>query len=850
MEKKEFIQAGLTSVEATEKLKKFGLNQLEPTKKISTFKIFLDQFTSPLVYILVIAGLITLFLREFTDSLIIFAAVFLNTLLGFYQEKKAQRALEALRTYLVQKVRVVRDSRVQLIDARQLVPGDVVILSIGVKVPADGLIIEGVDLSVNEAILTGESIPVKKTKVKNRMSEISTEDRFIDKIGNEYRVFAGTTVVTGIGKMLVTGTGMKTEIGKIGQAVGEVGDEKTPLQDQLAQLAKTLTIILGITCILIFIIGLRQSRDPIEMFKISVAVAVAAIPEGLVVTLTAILAIGMQRILARKALVRKLIAAETLGSVSVICADKTGTLTEGKMRVVEALINDQLPDSKQVIIQAAILCNDKRDPLETAMLQWAEKKLKKKNVTIKDIEKRYLRTDEVPFSSEKKYIATLHKIKNGPKIQNLLFVSGAPEMVLKMSRITAKEEKSWLENLNDYANKSYRLVGFAFKEIEGKENWKKEIGGFSWLGILVFEDPIRKGVEDVIQLIKNAGVDLKVITGDYLNTAASVFNRLKIRDGPLQPEEMITGEELDGLSQQELKDKVKKIILFARTSPQQKLKIVNALKENAEVVAMMGDGVNDAPALAKSDIAIVVNEASDVAKETADMVLLDSRFETIVYAIEEGRAIFENIKKVILYLLCSSFTEVILIGGSMLFGLPLPVSAAQILWVNLVEDSLPSIALAFEPEEKEVMDEPPRPRNFPILDLEMKTLIFIVGFFTDLLLLMLAYLLHKNIIHFSHGRSVVFIALGIDSLFYVFSCRSLRKPIWQKKPWENKLLVLSVFIGLWMLVLAIYYPPLKRLLKTESLEWSEWVFIFFLSMFKVLLIEITKYIFILGRKKV
>lgn len=818
---KDFLKTGLASVEARKRLGKFGPNEFKKKKEFSSLKLFFYQFKSPLVYILVLAGLVTLFLRDFTDSVVIFAAVFINTVLGFYQEYKAQKALAALQQLLAPKAKVIRDGKQKEIDASQIVPGDLVILTIGTRVPADGVLVEATDLTINEAILTGESMPVSK---KAAVSP--------DKLKKESSVFMGTNIVTGIAKMLVTKTGMATEMGKIGKAVEEIEEEETPLQIQLGKLAKILAMVVGAVTVAIFVFGGFLGYDPLEMFTTSVAVAVAAIPEGLVVTLTVILALGMQRILKRKAIVRKLLAAETLGSVSMICADKTGTLTEGKMQVVKADFVDQDLGRK-----AAILCNDMRDPLEVAMLSWAEQKLSNKE--IKKLKQDHPRLGEIPFSPQYKYIATLHP--------GLLLVSGAPEVILNRSKLADASLKVWQKRFDDYGKKGYRLVGFGYKKV-GKEKRKiktKDLKNIEWLGLLIYEDPVREGVKAALNECQRAGIKVKVITGDYLATALAVLRELGL-DGERHA---LTGDELEKMSPEQLKRRVDEIVLFARTNPEQKLKIVQALKDQGEVVAMMGDGVNDAPALAKADIGIVVGEASDVAKETADMVLLDSNFSTIVHAVEEGRTIFENIKKVVLYLLSDSFTEVILIGGSLLLRLPLPVTAAQILWVNLVEDTLPGIALAFEPEEKEIMAEPPRARGQPILDTELKTLIFIIGILTDLILLSLFYWLLKGFLHLHYIQTVMFVALGIDSLFICLACRSLRQTIFQKKFFSNKLLLFSLGIGFLLLALAVYLPFLQTFLRTHPLGVKEWLVLFTLGVFNLVAIETTKWVFIVRHKK-
>ncbi len=818
--KKSFIESGLASAEARERLQKFGPNQLAKKREFSSLKLFLFQFKSPLVYVLVFAGVVTLFLREFTDSIVIFAAVLLNTFLGFYQERKAQKSLAALRSLLAPKAKVIREGKQEEIAATEVVPGDLVVLTIGSRVPADGVLLEATDFSLNEAILTGESMPVDKKAAADS-----------EKADKKNQAFMGTTVLTGIAKMEVTQTGMETEMGKIGKSLIEVEEEATPLQVQLEKLAKVIALVVGAITLLIFLLGELLGYQPVEMFTTSVAVAVAAIPEGLVVTLTVILALGMQRILKRKAVVRRLVAAETLGSVSVICADKTGTLTEGEMKVVKADFAEE-----ELGVKGAILCNDMRDPLEVAMWDWAVEQ----KVDPKILQEKNPRLDEIPFSPKDKYIATLHP--------ELLFISGAPEVILSLCEMKNSELKAWQEKFDEYGNKGYRLVGFGYKKMAGskKKIEKADLKRCQWLGVLIYEDPVRVGVKPALKECQRAGIKVKVITGDYASTAVAVLKQL---DFEVDPKQVVVGVELEKISERELRKKVSEIVLFARTTPEQKLKIVKALKENEEVVAMTGDGVNDAPALKQADIGIVVGEASDVAKEMADMVLLDSKFSTIVHAIEEGRNIFENIKKVALYLLADSFTEIVLIGGSILLRLPLPFTAAQILWVNLVEDSLPAIAFAFEPKEKELMAEPSRPRDQPILDTELKVLIFIIGITTDIILLALFYWLLKGFLHLHYIQTVMFVALGIDSLFIALACRSLRKPFFRHNLFANRFLNISLGLGLLFLILAVYFPPLQVLLKTHPLGTHEWLFLLGIALLDFFAIELTKWAFLIRQKK-
>mgnify|MGYP001559838205 CR=1 FL=1 len=668
----------MSQTEAEARLKQFGENKLRKKKEVRWLRVLLFQFKSPLIYVLVIASGVTLVLGDVVNAAVIGAAVALNTILGFYQEIKAEKSLEALSKMLTPKAKVIRGGERQMIEASQVVAGDICILEIGERVPGDGEIIEADSLSLNEAVLTGESEAVKKH------------------IGDE--VFMGTTVSSGIARMRVKKTGPSTALGAIAESLIGIKEEPTPLQKQLARLAKKLAVMVGIICLAIFGAGLLAGKPLVEIFITAVALAVSAIPEGLAVALTVVLAIGMQRIFKRKALVRRLVVAETLGGVTVICVDKTGTLTEGKMTVIGALTTNEV-----LLRKAAVLCNDMRDPLETAMNDWARHapqqprgKPGKPNNRISESsafaeQELVERLDTLPFDPKKKYIATLHQSQLDAG-QALLLVSGAPEVILNKSGLSEKEKQEWLEKLITEAKKGHRLVGFAYKEINCRKIKESEIENLKWLGCLVYEDPLRKGVKEALMEAKRAGIKVKVITGDYRHTAEAIMNKLSLQAEELKPTQIMEGYELEKLSSEELDKRIEEVVLFCRTSPEQKLRIVEALQDNQEVVAMTGDGVNDAPAIKKADIGIVVEGASAVAQETADMVLLDSNFSTIIGAVEEGRNIFINLKKIVLYLMSDTFSEIILVIASVVLGLPLAITASQILWINLIVDFLPYFA--------------------------------------------------------------------------------------------------------------------------------------------------------------
>jgi len=817
------MEKGLSQIEAEKRLKKFGENKLKGKKRVSWLRVLLEQFKSPLIYILVIASGITLALGDVIDASVIGAAVVLNTILGFYQEMKAERSLEALSKMLTPKAKVMRDGKRVMIEASVVVPGDICILELGERVPADGVVVEADSLSCDEAILTGESKAVDKKR--------------------QAQVFMGTTIASGIGKMEVEKTGQETEVGKIAEKLTETVEEKTPLQKQIGVFSKKLAIMVGIISLVILIAGLAVGDPFVEIFTTAVAVAVAAIPEGLAVSLTVILAIGMQRIFKRKSLVRKLVAAETLGSVTVICADKTGTLTEGKMRVVKGVIGEgkdcPVGDGENLLVRSAVLCNDRRDPLEVGMLEWAKGKSKADEV--EKIKEKYPRLDEIPFHPRHKYIATLHKRKE--VVRNLLLMSGAPEVIVKRSDLSEKKQAEWLKKFEEEGRKGYRLIGFAFKEIKKKRVTDGDIRDLKCVGYLVFEDPVRQGVKEALEAVEQAGIKVKVITGDYRVTAEAVLKKLGIGEKSLKTEQIMEGYELEKVSDEELKERIGKVVLFARINPEQKLKIVEALQKKGEVVAMTGDGVNDAPAVKKADIGIVVESASAVAKETADMVLMDSNFATIVAAVEEGRGIFVNLRKIILYLLSDSFAEVVLVLGSMALGMPLPITAAQILWVNLVDDGLPDFALTLEPKPADLMKHKPAGHKRELLDTEIKLLIVLISIVTGGLGLVVFWWYLKTTGDIMLARTVTFTMLGIDSLLYVFSCKSLKEPLWKENIFDNKWLIGAVLIGASFQLMAIYLPSLQTVLKTVALGVNEWGVILAGSLLVIGVIEGVKWRF-------
>ncbi|MEO8582017.1 MAG: HAD-IC family P-type ATPase [Patescibacteria group bacterium] len=810
------MYSGLSSKQAQTHLEEYGQNVLASSRSFSLLHLIFSQFSSPLIYVLLIAAFITLVLREYVDMSVILLAVLVNAALGFVQEYKAQNALESLAKVLPRRVTVVRDGGIRNISIEEVVPGDVVHLEAGEQIPADGVWLHAKEVSVNEAVLTGESLPVEKKVLANAetMSVIpSSQDANAVHFG-----YMGTTLSSGKAVMKVISTGTHTVLGGISTSLQTTTEIETPLQNKLQSFSKKLTVLVVLASCLIFFLGILYGRELKEMFTLSVAVAVSSIPEGLVISLTAILAIGMQRILKKKALVRKLVAAETLGSVSVICTDKTGTLTKGELTVfhIES-------DRKALMHEIARSVISGSDPLEIAIRLWADEHAM--HLKVPPI------IDEVPFSADRKFSVRMS--------DELMIVLGAPEALFKICK---KIDRPVIEQaIKIFTTQGYRVVGAATRKVKKGEGQivLNSIDGMEWAGCFVFRDEVRTGLTEVFELAKEAGISIKVITGDYAETARSVMRELKLS---VKPSEVMLGSDLKAMSQLQLKERIPQTKLFARTSPDQKLIIVQVLQELGEVVAMTGDGVNDAPALKRADIGIVVSSASDVSKDTADMVLLDDDFRTIIEAVEEGRGIFENLRKVILYLLSDSFTEIILVMGAVVLGLPLPVTAAQILWVNLIDDGLPNLALTVDPNGKELFYEQPRKRSTPLIDGEMTVLIAAISIVTGAFVLGAYYWVYMTTGSLTEARTIAFTMLGVDSLFYVFSSRSLRKSIWEEGIFKNIWLVVAVVIGFLFQLVALYVPFFQRWFETRPLTLEEWVIVFSSSAIILLVVEVIKWI--------
>lgn len=882
-EKVDSNEKGLTLKQIKKRRKKHGKNELPKKEKEGVFDVLIAQVKSSLVVVLLVAALISLALSDVIDAGIILLAVIINIVVGFWQEMKTSRALEALQKIIVTKAKVLRNGEERLIKTSSLVPGDIVLLSAGDKVPADVRLFKIHDLKINEAILTGESEP------RDKISKPLEDDTVLAERGN--MAFMGTLVSQGNAHGIVVATGQKTAIGQIAQLVAGVKEDKTPLQKKLDRFAMFLTKMVLAVAVLIFVLGLIFGHSFREMFVTVIAVAVAAVPEGLAVTVTVVLAVGMQRILKHNALVRKLLGAEILGSTNVICVDKTGTLTEGKMQVVKVVTEDTDIDLKSsptegesaeqglFLLQIGMMCNNayiaaKEEKLTIDHLvgNLTEKTLLLAGINVgldkKTLEKQYPRLDEIPFDSHYKFMMTLNK---HDQENNMIYLKGAPEKVLLFSNFVYSQHAKTPLELNSYKREKFiklyedmskqglRVLALGYKKIPAgvdliSDNTKSDVTqsrvkqamaelytNFVLVGLVGIKDPIRKNVKETVEMTKGAGMNTVMITGDNKFTARVIAREAGL---DVEDENIIEGEEVSKISESDLKEKVKDIKVYARTTPEEKLKIVKAWQNQGAVVAMTGDGINDAPALKQADIGVALGTATDVAKEASDLILLSNNFKTIVEAVRQGRIIFENIKKIILYYLSDSVAEVLIIIVALLFKWPLPLLASQIIWINLIDDTFPALALTQDPANYDVMQDKPVKRESNILDLENKMMIGLISSASALFALFAFWLIWQgNGINLDLARTFVFTVIASSSLFYVFSIRNLKKPIWQTKIFSNKFLIASIIFGFFLQSIAVYNPFLQKIFQTVPLGFWHWIYIILIDLLIVGVIEGVKWMF-------
>jgi P-type Ca2+ transporter type 2C len=820
---------GLTTYQAELRLNEYGLNEISIDEGVSPIKILINQFASPLVWILVAALGISIFLQEYIDSTVIAIIIVVNAVLGFFQEYRAEKAIDALQKMASPLATVFRDGKEIQIDSKYVTPGDILILKAGDKIPADARLFEVFGLQVMEAPLTGESQPVSKN--------IEVCKEYTQVADRKNMVYSATVITQGKGKAIITATGMKTEVGKIANLIKESHEKLTPLQKKLRLLGKKLTIAVVVVAVVIFLTGILTGQSASVMFLTAIALAVAAIPEGLPAVITISLAIGVKRMIKKNVLIRKLPSVETLGSVSVICTDKTGTLTHNQMTVTKILIDNKIysvtgngykadgefmDGEKKIsskifspLLKIGLACNDAQlskdgkklvvigDPTEAALLVTA----RKGNISEKAVSKR---TDEIPFTSERKMMTTIHGKTS--------YTKGAPnEIITKCDRIlingvvkrlSRETVKAILAENEKFASQALRVLGFAYNE--GKDTKTAE-KGMIFVGLQAMIDPPRKEVKDSIKRCQEAGIRVIMITGDQLATAKAIANELGIVG------EAVEGKNFSRISN--LEKDIKIIGIFARVNPKNKLDIVKALKSQGHVVAMTGDGVNDAPALKKADIGISMGlSGTDVAKEASDMILTDDNFTSIVNAVEEGRGIFDNIRKFVNYLLSSNLGEIVVILLASIFGFPLPLTAIQILWINLVTDGLPATALGFDPHSDAIMLRKPRPAKESILSNDLKWDIIVFGILIGVFCLILFWLYQDS--GLVKAQTMVFTGIVVFELVRLQIIRGQ----YQLGFFSNKLLVGAVILSI-ILHLATIYSPANVWFKTAPLEVFDWAMI-------------------------
>ncbi len=864
---------GLAEKEAEARLQKYGLNEIQQLKKISPVKIFLNQFNNIVIYILIFALAVSIFLNETIDAIVIGAIVIVNAIIGFIQEYRAEKAIEALKKLASLKATVIREEKEKEIDAKLLVPGDIVKLETGDKIPADCRLIEVTELQTQEATLTGESTPIKK-----ELLVLDEKTPLADRLN---MAFSGTIITNGKAHAVVTATGMQTEIGKIAVLIEEIEPELTPLQKKLNTLGKKLGIVVIMISIIVFLAQLFKNpvllgylasfefleflKGSREIFLTAIALAVAAIPEGLPVVVTVGLAIGIKRMVKRNALNRHLPSVETLGSTTVICTDKTGTLTKNEMTVTKIYANGKIidvtgsgygtkgeflsnnkkvnPDELKLLLQIGALNNDASfdkenvigDPTEAALLVSAAKS----GLNFEQLRKRYAREDEIPFTSERKIMTTMHDI-NG----SVAYIKGAPEVVLKLCNsiyvngkareLTENERKRVLQTNSDFAGDALRVLGFAFKAVTDKSRMEKNL---TFVGLQAMIDPPREEVKIAIEKCKKAGIKIVVITGDHEITAKAIAKDIGIEG------KSITGSHLEKMSEEELDEEVENIVLYARVNPEHKIKIVNALKKKGYVVAMTGDGVNDAPALKKADIGIAMGiTGTDVAKEASAMILLDDNFASIVNAVEEGRGVYGNIRKYFGFLISGNIGEVLIIFLSIMFGWPAALTATQILLINLVTDGLPAVALSSDPYEPNAMSRKPRRQTDSIYTGLTAFIIYYPLAMTLVALSVFAYFYFSQGSSLLQAQTATFLTISMFELYQAFACRSTIYPAIKVGLFKNKWLVLAVLSSFAIIASSIFMPPLGKWLDMVPITFMEFLTIIALSSIGAVIIEVSKHL--------
>ena len=867
---------GLNVEEVSERQRKYGLNELEAKKKKTLLQKFLEQFKDFMIIVLIISAIISGIIgviegEGITDTLIILVVVIVNAIIGVMQENKAEKSLEALQKLSSHVAKVIRNGKLQVVQSRELVPGDVVVLETGDYVPADLRLFESVNLKAQEAALTGESVPVEKiTEIINN-DEIGIGDR-------KNMVFSSSLITYGRGKGIVTSTGMNTEVGKIAGIINKTIDTETPLQIKLNKLGKTLGIVALVICAIIFGIGLLYGKEPIHMFMTAVSLAVAAIPEGLPAVSTIVLAIGVQRMVKRNSIIKKLPAVETLGSATVICSDKTGTLTQNKMTVQKIFYSGNIIDVDDIkdinadlekLVYTAMLCNDTKvsenneltgDPTETALVDLGFKLNFKKSIY-----EEMPRTFEIPFESDRKLMTTVNKVND----KYIVYTKGGVDELLNrcINYVENSEIKSDLEvykkiisiNNENMAKEALRVLAFGYKELDHKPN-KEELenleSDLTYIGMVGMIDPPRVEAKEAVKKCKTAGIKPVMITGDHKITAIAIAKELGILNNE---SEAITGSELEKMTQEELTKNIRNYSVYARVSPEHKVRIVKAWQANGEIVAMTGDGVNDAPALKTADIGCAMGiVGTDVAKEAADVILTDDNFSSVVAAVEEGRRIYDNILKAIQFLLSSNVGEIIALfvailitpilahvfGISDISGLE-PLLPIHILWINLVTDSLPALALAVDPAAKNIMERKPLKQGKGIFTKGMTMRIIYQGIMIGIITIIafiigLATTNSTDAERIKAGQTMAFCVLALSQLVHIYNIRDNKKSIFKTNIFNNSKLILATIASAALMFIILFIPGLREIFGIALLPKENILEVILLVLSPILIVEIAK----------
>lgn len=852
-------ERGMSAAEAALRLERYGTNSLPEQKPISRLRIFLHQFQSPLIYILIVAGIVALLLGEEVDASVIFVIVGLNAIIGYIQEYKAEKSVRALKGLVVQKAIVLRDGKEHEIPSEELVPGDVVLLSSGAKVPADLRLFEARELRVEEAMLTGESLPSQK-------HTLTLEDENITPGDQENMAFMGTAVLNGRGRGIVVETGLRTQLGKIASQVQGVETVKIPLQEKFDRFAQAIGILILGASVLLFAIGIWMGESIKNMFLVMVAAAVAAIPEGLPVVVTITLAIGMSRMASKHAIIRNLPSVETLGSTTFIGSDKTGTLTKNEM-TVKAIFDGTTvyqvegsgydpdgeirpegpgddPERLKLLLRIGLLCNEsllisedgftkvQGDPTEGALIVCGIKG----GLDPEDERIKFPQQDIIPFESERGYMATLHRAGD----KGLAFVKGAPEQVF--SRCSREGMEEARRKAEKFAADGLRVLAMAFREVPAEKKLNdKMLEGLKFAGLQAMMDPPRPEVIEAISNCREAGIKVAMITGDHAATAVTIGRQLGIVRG--DSARVLTGRDLEKMSDDELFKIVKEISIYARVAPEHKLRIVNQLKRHGDIVAVTGDGVNDAPALKAAHMGVAMGRTgTDVAKEASDMVVTDDNFASIFSAVVEGRIVFDNIRKVTFFLIPTGVAAILSIIGTLALGLPIPFVPAQLLWINLVTNGLQDVALAFEPGEKDVINRPPRNPRESIMSRLLIERTFTVGLVISIGIVYVFMDAIRDGLSLERARTISMTTLVFFQFFQAWNSRSEYISIFRISPFSNPFLLYSM-IGSFLAQMAVLYiPGLQWIFRTEPLSLMDWAEIAIVSLSVVLVVEIDKYL--------